>query len=199
MKRRLLFALFVGLVGSAIATSSNAVAQGKPSSVKPAATATKAKPVKPKAAKPAAVATKEPAEVAPAPIADVELGRMFRNRTWLWADGAAYFGPKGRFVAWSGKDDAASFASGSWRTAGKGRLCFVANWVSRTGKGEAETCFAHALKSGDLLQQREPDGEWYVFKHKEAQSDDEYQKLVAGDQASAEAKKIMEAVKVKGS
>lgn len=190
MKNRLLFAALVGLIGSAIATSSEATgsATAGKRAVKPAAASSKAKPVKP-----AAKATTKPAPEAPAaPIADTALAGIYSGKTWLWPDGAAYFAPDGGFVAFAGKNKTESFARGSWRIASNGRLCFKATWVSRGGAGAAESCFAHQVKSGDVLQRKEPSGQWYVFKHRESRPDDEFRKLVAGDQAGAEADRIRE-------
>jgi hypothetical protein len=119
---------------------------------------------------------------------------MFRGKTWQWPDGAAYFAPEGSFIAWAGREAEASYAKGTWRTAPSGRLCFRATWASRSGEGSSESCFSHALKAGDLIQRREPGGEWYVFKHRQAVPEDEFEKLVDGDKAGADARKIMAAI-----
>jgi hypothetical protein len=206
MNSKLLSLPLVCLLGTAIGTFSQAASAAsvvKPGAKKPAAASsqvsTKAKPAKVRKARPVSNDSTQPsakpavttAETAPeVPVADAELGSMFRGKTWVWPEGAAYFAPNGKFIAWSGKNTAASFARGSWRTAPKGRLCFSAQWVSRAGAGPAETCFSHVVKSGDLFQRKDPKGEWYVFKHATPLADDEFSKLVAGDQAGAEAEKI---------
>jgi hypothetical protein len=126
----------------------------------------------------------------PRPLTKAALRRMFRDRTWLWANGAAYFAPDGRFAAWAGRKAKASYAYGSWRIRPNGRLCFRANWVSRSGSGRAESCFGHGSTSGDILQRKLPNGKWYVFKHRRTRANDEVRKLVIGDRVSAQAKRI---------
>ncbi len=189
-----------GLLGSAVATSAMATgtrSAGSAADKPPAASTKKSTKQKPAAMpeKPTAVTTKKPVR-APGlgPVAPAELVAIYGGKTWLWPDGAAYFAPGGGFVAWAGKEAAASFAKGTWRVTPKGRVCFRANWVSRSGEAASESCFGHAMQAGDLLQRREPNGEWYVFKHREADRRDEFHKLVDGDQAGADAKKVMAAV-----
>jgi hypothetical protein len=124
------------------------------------------------------------------PLSTKQLGEIYGGKTWLWPDGAAYFAPGGRFSAWAGTGKKESFATGTWRTPGNGRLCFRAVWVSRGGAGGSESCYAHVSKSGFLFQRKEPAGEWYVFKHPTAQPEDEFRKLVPGDKAGAEVERI---------
>jgi hypothetical protein len=200
MTRYFLMCGLVGLLGSAVATSSMATGTRNAGSAaeKPAAASTKKSTKRkpsPSLAEPADETTSKPVRT-PAldPVTPAELAAIFGGKTWLWTDGAAYFAPGGRFVAWAGKDTAASFAKGTWSITPKGRVCFRANWVSRSGDGPSQSCFGHALRAGDLLQRREPNGEWYVFKHREADPQDEFHKLVDGDQAGADAKKIMAVV-----
>lgn len=126
------------------------------------------------------------------PLSTKQLSDIYSGKTWLWPDGAAYFAPGGRFRAWAGTGKKESFATGSWRTPGNGRLCFRAVWVSRGGAGASQSCFAHVSKSGFLFQRKEPAGEWYVFKHPTAEPEDEFRKLVPGDKAGAEVERIRE-------
>jgi hypothetical protein len=188
MKYRFLSILLAGLIWSVIATSSNGfatAAAGNDALGTLSKSSSKAKP-----AKLSRTVRKAASRPSPRPIADAALRRMFRGRTWLWADGAAYFAPDGRFAAWAGRSAKASYAYGSWRTRPNGRLCFRANWVSRAGSGRAESCFAHRSRSGDILQRKEPKGKWYVFKHRKTRASDEFRKLVSGDRAGARAKRI---------
>jgi hypothetical protein len=131
-----------------------------------------------------------PLTAAQQPLPASQVNEIYSGKTWLWPEGAAYFAPGGRFIAWSGKGQKESFATGTWHTAGNGRLCFRAFWVSRAGGGPAETCFAHASKAEFVFQSKQPGGEWYVFKHPAPQSGDEFRKIVGGDRASAEAERI---------
>ncbi len=133
-----------------------------------------------------------PAASAEVPLSTKQLSDIYSGKTWLWPDGAAYFAPGGRFIAWAGTGKKESFATGSWGTPGNGRLCFRAVWVSRGGAGGSESCFAHVSKSGFLFQRKLPAGEWYVFKYPTPQPDDEFRKLVPGDKAGAEAERIRE-------
>jgi hypothetical protein len=195
-------AAVASLQAAGAAAAATAVQNGKKSPVAKAQSTDRAKPANrstTKSAAPASNAAVQPAAVQPAlkPDGKVEaatLIEMFRGKTWLWPDGAAYFSPDGRFLAWAGKEPAESVAEGTWRVTPKGRLCFRATWVSRTGKAPSESCFVHGLKSGDVLQRREPSGEWYVFKHRESTPEDEFQKLVAGNQVGSDVKKVRTAI-----
>jgi hypothetical protein len=187
LKRGLLSIGLAVLLGFATATSS--VGGTLPTSGKPFAALGKVggKAQTKKASRPR---TKAARVTSPRPLTKAGLRRMFRDRTWLWANGAAYFAPDGRFAAWAGRKAKASYAYGSWRIRPNGRLCFRANWVSRSGSGRAESCFGHGSTSGDILQRKLPNGKWYVFKHRRTRANDEVRKLVIGDRVSAQAKRI---------
>lgn len=194
MKHYFLLCGLAGLLGSAVATSSMAAGTRSAGSAEKPAVVKKQKPAAMRVKPAAATTTKAVRTPALDAVAPAQLAAIFGGKTWLWTDGAAYFAPGGRFVAWAGKDTAASFAKGTWSITPKGRVCFRANWVSRSGDSASRSCFGHAMRAGDLLQRREPNGEWYVFRHREADLQDEFHKLVDGDQAGADAKKIMAAV-----
>jgi hypothetical protein len=190
-------AAVASLQAAGAAAAATAVQNGKKSPVAKAQSTDRAKPAKRSTTKSAAPASNAAVQPALKPDGKVEaatLIEMFRGKTWLWPDGAAYFSPDGRFLAWAGKEPAESVAEGTWRVTPKGRLCFRATWVSRTGKAPSESCFVHGLKSGDVLQRREPSGEWYVFKHRESTPEDEFQKLVAGNQVGSDVKKVRTAI-----
>jgi Protein of unknown function (DUF995) len=120
-----------------------------------------------------------------------ELLRLYSNRSWLWKDGAGYFRSKQRsFIAATGRGKAGSYGIGRWFLTDPGKLCFRAEWHAKSGAAPALTCFSHRKKGGVVFQKREPDGEWYAFKHAPVKSNDEYRKLRPGDYVSANFKKI---------
>lgn len=114
-----------------------------------------------------------------------QLFRLYAGKTWLWQDGAGYFSPDRRFIAWSGSGKDASYAYGTWRTSDLGLLCFSATWRGADYAAPDTTCFSHRVKGNVLYQHREPDGMWYIFRHDPVRKRDEYRKLVTGDRASA--------------
>jgi hypothetical protein len=118
------------------------------------------------------------------PTAD-QLFQLYAGKTWLWTDGAGYFSPDRRFVAWSGSGKTASYAAGTWRTSDLGLLCFSATWRGSGYAAPDTTCFSHRIKGRAVYQHREPDGMWYIFRHDPVRKRDEYRKLVGGDRATA--------------
>lgn len=119
------------------------------------------------------------------PLADAILGQIYAGKTWFWKDGAAYFAGGGQFKAWSRTNSALNKASGTWYLRGSGVICFSAAW--RTPNEDpasvtpVETCLRHAVHDGDIMQMKEPNGEWYVFKHRVGQRGDEINKFAPGD------------------
>lgn len=111
--------------------------------------------------------------------------QVYAGRTWLWQDGAGYFAPDWRFVAWSGSGQKASYASGKWRTDDLGRMCFTATWTGADYSAPATTCFSHRIDGKVLYQAREPNGMWYIFRHDPVRKRDEYLRLERGDRATA--------------
>lgn len=120
-----------------------------------------------------------------------ELYMIFRDRTWPWPDGAGLMENEGRrFTAIAGSGDQLSWADGRWIVTDSGRLCFDADWHATTGIYPNRTCFIHLLHDDTIYQQREPAGDWYVFKHAEPAPGDEFSKLVREDLVSAELERI---------
>jgi len=114
-----------------------------------------------------------------------QLFQVYAGKTWLWEDGAGYFGPDRFFIAWSGSGESASYASGKWRTDDLGRMCFNATWRGVGYAAPVTTCFSHRIDGQVLYQAREPTGMWYIFRHDPVRKQDEYLRLVRGDQAMA--------------
>lgn len=122
------------------------------------------------------------------PLNAYEIYRLYADKTWTWSTGGGRFVGEGRrLVAWTSADGIESFAEGRWTADNDGQLCMRAVWTNRQGSAKADTCFDH-WKVGELVyQRRQPDGDWYVFKHAEPQADDEYAKLVPTDPISKKA------------
>lgn len=112
-----------------------------------------------------------------------QLFQFYAGKTWLWEDGAGYFGPDWFFVAWSGSGETATYARGKWRTDDLGRMCFTATWRGADYAKPATTCFSHRIDGNVLYQAREPNGMWYIFRHDPVRTKDEYLKLIPGGEA----------------
>ena len=116
------------------------------------------------------------------PLTTDELFQLYHSRSWLWKDGAGYFSPKQRrFIAATGAGSTASFGDGRWFLTDPGKLCFRATWTAKSGSAPALTCFSHRRWGANVYQKREPDGEWYLFKHSPIRKGDEYAKVRPGD------------------
>jgi hypothetical protein len=114
-----------------------------------------------------------------------ELDTIYKDKTWPWDDGAAYFrAPNHAFTAWGGEGDKATYAEGTWSANDTGHLCFKATWYSRQGKGPSTICFEHRSDAKNIYQRKLPDGQWYIFSHLPALPDDAVQKLQSGDHVS---------------
>jgi Protein of unknown function (DUF995) len=123
------------------------------------------------------------------PLTAFELLQLYQGRSWLWGDGAGYFSPEQRrFTAATGKGSTASSGEGRWFITDSGKLCFKATWVTNDGSTPVRTCFSHRKKGTDVYQKREPDGEWYVFKHSPVREADEYAKFRLGDYVTGSTK-----------
>ena len=118
------------------------------------------------------------------PMSRSVLSRLYRNKTWQWKDGSAYFGFN-RFTAHTKSNGQENFAVGTWRATDKGEMCFTANWFGANYKVRKTSCFPHREANGTVYQQT-PEGFWYVFKHSTPLVDDEYQKLKTGNVAVGE-------------
>ncbi|MEI9411471.1 DUF995 domain-containing protein [Mesorhizobium salmacidum] len=117
-----------------------------------------------------------------------ELQRLYTDRTWLWKDGAAYFGKTGRPLrAWTSGQDSASVAEGRWLATKDGKMCMDLAWRSKSYKGKQQrTCYSHRIKGGNIEQRKDPDGEWYSFKRTPEDRSDEYRKFEPGDTKAAQ-------------
>jgi hypothetical protein len=114
------------------------------------------------------------------PLTTDELFQLYHSRSWIWDDGGGYFASKQRrFTASTG--DGTSYGEGRWFLTDPGKLCFRANWVGRSGSAPALTCFSHRKRGANIYQKREPNGEWYLFKHTPTWKSDEYAKVRPGD------------------
>src|SRR5262245_33220169 len=114
------------------------------------------------------------------PLTTDELFQLYHSRSWIWDDGGGYFSSKQRrFTASTG--GGTSYGEGRWFLTDPGKLCFKAKWVGKSGSAPALTCFSHWKRGGNVYQRREPDGQWYVFKHSPTQKADEYAKVRPGD------------------
>lgn len=119
------------------------------------------------------------------PLSSSEIYRIYSHNTWMWKDGAGYFAvSKRQFKAWSGKGRNASVGQGIWFITDPGKLCFRATWNEKGTSFPATTCFSHREKNGVIYQRREPDGDWYVFRHAPARKGDEITKFRRGDYVS---------------
>lgn len=116
-------------------------------------------------------------------LTKAEVTELYEGKSWLWSDGAGYFGSKGRFSATAGTGKKRSTVSGGdWVASGEGRLCFSGVWKASSGRKFDRICFLHKIRDGHIYQKRLPKGEWYVFKHAEGKDGD--QRLVPGDQTA---------------
>jgi hypothetical protein len=119
------------------------------------------------------------------PMTAFEVYSLYKNKSWQWGNGAGHMTDAGRlFSAWVDSENGESWAEGRWVIAETGLLCLNATWHSRQGAFPAKTCFSHRVAEGTIYQKREPDGEWYVFRHTETREDDEARKLISADLVS---------------
>jgi hypothetical protein len=94
----------------------------------------------------------------------VELLQLFGNKTWVWDNGGAFFQSRQRtFRAYSDDDGNRTSAEGRWLLTNAGRLCLQAEWQSVTGNYEELTCFRHVRSGATVYQQKENNGDWYIF------------------------------------
>lgn len=115
----------------------------------------------------------------------VEIYLLYRGKSWQWENGAGRMTEAGRrFSAWSDGEGGISWAEGRWAVTETGLMCMIATWHSDQGAFPAKTCFSHRVGKGTIYQKREPDGEWYVFRHSVPREDDEASNLVSEDLVS---------------
>ena len=128
------------------------------------------------------------------PMSVAQLYPLYRDKSWLWKNGAAFFADTGRFKAWTEDGAAAAYAQGGWWLTEAGALCIKAAWNSAAGSNEQLLCFSHRVTNGVVLQKREPAGNWYVFKSSPSAADDEIQKFKDGDQIEAKFEAVKSAL-----
>ncbi|AZO57748.1 DUF995 domain-containing protein [Mesorhizobium sp. M8A.F.Ca.ET.057.01.1.1] len=145
--------------------------------------------VLPGMAQAAAAKNSEPAQaaVASAPTA-YEVSILYADRTWIWKDGAAYFGKSGRSLrAWTSRQGSVSVGEGKWIATKDGKMCMDLAWRSKGYTGQQNrTCYSHRVKDGNIEQRKDPDGEWYGFKGSPENPSDEYRKFEVGDTKAAQ-------------
>lgn len=129
------------------------------------------------------------------PLSNSEIYRIYSHNSWMWKDGAGYFAvSKRQFKAWSGKGSNASVGTGIWFITDPGKLCMRATWYEKGTSSPATTCFSHRGKDGVIYQRREPDGDWYIFKHAPTRKGDEITKFRRGDYVSRHLDRMMPAM-----
>lgn len=107
--------------------------------------------------------------------------KLYEDKTWDWGDGAGYFGTGGKFIAYSGDGDKASYGKGRWEVSRSGILCFYSRWYAKSGSAPASKCFQHRLFDGDIYQLASKSKNWYLFKHRQTLSSDEFSKFKDGN------------------
>lgn len=116
-----------------------------------------------------------------------ELHMLYRDKTWVWPDGAGRLQDQGRiFTGWSGTGSNGSWAQGRWILSDTGLMCLKATWHSPTEAVPNKVCFRHFTDGGTIYQRKEPSGDWYVFKHATPADSDEFKKIIAEDTVTAE-------------
>jgi hypothetical protein len=122
-----------------------------------------------------------------APLTTEYVESMYSNKTWMWKNGAGYFGADHHFKAWTRSKGVVTRADGTWDVRDEGMMCFSARWGASVDLlSEApvkETCFSHSAKGRKIAQMSEPDGKWYIFKHARTRKRDEFLKLRPGERA----------------
>lgn len=114
-----------------------------------------------------------------------EIYRLYKNKSWQWDDGAGLMEDAGRKFSASGDGEKGKFrAEGRWVISDTGLMCLKATWHTGEGAFPAKTCFSHKINGKTIYQKREPDGEWYVFRHADPRENDAASKLIAADLVS---------------
>ncbi|WP_292414605.1 DUF995 domain-containing protein [Mesorhizobium sp.] len=128
-----------------------------------------------------------------------ELQLLYADRTWNWRNGAAYFGLDRRLQAWTAGEDKPAVGEGRWLLTDTGKMCMELAWRSKTYTTKPKrTCYSHRIESGNIEQRKDPDGEWYDFKHAKDDPADEHQKFVAGNTKGAQFDETRKLVDSKG-
>jgi|UPI0003F648AB hypothetical protein len=131
------------------------------------------------------------------PMTALELYTLYRDKSWQWENGAGLMREADRqFSAWVRGEKWNSWAEGRWAITDTGLLCLKATWHTQEGSAPIKSCFSHRIAAGTIYQKREPDGQWYVFRHAIPQKGDEASKLVAADLVSQQRDAIQAALGV---
>ena len=113
------------------------------------------------------------------PMTGVELYMLYRDKSWVWTDGAGRFDAANRqFTATTGAGDTTAWARGRWTVTDDGRLCLNAEWHTVSGVHPNTSCFSHKRAGETIYQKKEPSGSWYIFRHAAPVESDEFKKLV---------------------
>lgn len=130
------------------------------------------------------------------PLSAVEMYMIYRDKTWLWKNGAGRFFSEGRkFLAWTSDDEGQAVADGRYVLTNDGRMCIVAVWTGETYSKLVKTCFLHRKDRGTIYQKREDAGGWHLFRSFEPAETDEAKKLIESDEVSRRTAEITEALK----
>jgi hypothetical protein len=115
-------------------------------------------------------------------LSATDITALYEDKTWMWPTGGGYAGPGRKFSAWVEEGGVRTYASGRWLATNSGKLCFEATWGQGKKAKLVTNCFQHVRDDEGNIYQRNLDaGPWYVFKHKEPDAGDEFNKLVAGN------------------
>jgi len=125
-----------------------------------------------------------------APVKAEILYKLYRNKTWLWPNGAAFFEKTGRFSAWSGAGGDVAYAKGQWWVNFLGDVCIKAAWRTKHWSKVNLTCFEHKEDARGLYQKREPSGDWVAFRSSPGRPDDECENLKDGNLIDTDLRKI---------
>lgn len=116
-----------------------------------------------------------------------ELNLLYRDKTWVWSNGAGRLQDKGRiFTGWSGTGSNGSWGQGRWILSDTGLMCLKAKWHGPTETAPNKVCFRHFIDGGTIYQRKEPSGGWYIFKHATPTDSDEFKKLIVEDTVTGE-------------
>lgn len=119
------------------------------------------------------------------PVGAEDLYKLYKDKTWFWSNGAAYFASSGQFNAWSRSGTETAYAKGRWWVNFVGEMCIKAAWKTKAGAQTTLTCFSHRDDGRVLYQKREPGGDWFAFRSSPSKDDDEIRKLEGGNQIAS--------------
>ena len=121
-----------------------------------------------------------------APVGAEDLYKLYRDKTWVWSNGAAYFASNGEFDGWSRSGGEAAYGKGRWWVNFLGGMCIKAAWHTKAGAHTSLTCFSHREDGRVLYQKKEPGGDWFVFRSSPGKVDDEFLRLEGGNRIASD-------------